>query len=427
MRILILATEDYLGAGKAALRIYKALRKEEHDAYLLVKNKINDDVRILRYGDLITESRYSKFRSLIKRFLSKFKRRIATDKDYYFLNLDGDNMFVDINALTRKLPIIPDVILVTWVSRFLEPEHLYQLHNITKAKIVFYPLDMSILTGGCHYAWTCEGFKTNCTKCPAILDESSKNYPAIRLKEKDKYYSKSEASIVVASDQLLEQARKSFLFRDSESISKALIPIDKTVFNREFRILAKKIFNIPDNSKVIFYGSSFTNEKRKGMRYFVEALKVLHAKYILDERERSNIFILLGGNASDESIKNDIPFNVVFAGYIKDDRLLSIAYQASEVFVSTSVQDSGPMMVNESIMCGTPVVAFQVGVSNDLIKDNVSGYKVESGNHEEIAKALHRILKLNEKEFEQLSISTRNLGLEKTSESVFVQSLIEAI
>jgi glycosyltransferase involved in cell wall biosynthesis len=114
-----------------------------------------------------------------------------------------------------------------------------------------------------------------------------------------------------------------------------------------------------------------------------------------------------------------IPFPVVFTGYITDDLTLSKAYQSADLFVSTSIQDSGPMMVNESIMCGTPVVAFEVGVVPDLVKDGVSGYRVPVMDTAALSKNMAKVLELNKQERNELELSTYTFAHNLTSFNIF--------
>ena len=50
------------------------------------------------------------------------------------------------------------------------------------------------------------------------------------------------------------------------------------------------------------------------------------------------------------------------------------------------------MMINESMMSGTPVVAFQMGVAEDLIEDGANGAIAMLGDAREFAAGLQRVL-----------------------------------
>jgi glycosyltransferase involved in cell wall biosynthesis len=45
-------------------------------------------------------------------------------------------------------------------------------------------------------------------------------------------------------------------------------------------------------------------------------------------------------------------------------------------------------MINESIMCGTPVVSFRMGVAEDLIINGETGYIVKLKNIRDLANGI---------------------------------------
>jgi glycosyltransferase involved in cell wall biosynthesis len=413
MRILVLSTYDHGGAGKASFRLFDAFRLSGHQALMLVKYKQNfNESSILYIYDLVNVDEPA-------------TDKVETDEDYYFYGIHDFEYNLNVQQLVDRLPFVPELIVVTWVSFFINARDIALMQELTGAKVVYYPMDMSVLTGGCHYAWNCLGYTRDCSHCPAILDDAEKERAVANLEMKFRSNASMKAQLVVGSDQLLSQGSHASAFSYLAEIPKVLLPVKEEVFNSKVRTLAKTIFGIPESSKVIFFGAQTTNEKRKGVHLFVEALN--HLSSIVDSTLRSQIYILLGGNVTNNEFISSIPFSFGFSGYITDDRFLSVAYQAAHVYVSSSIQDSGPMMINEAVMCGTPVVSFSVGVSRDLILDGTSGYLVEVGDTKEMARKIKSILQMSESDFQQMSNSTNKVGLELTSEKIFVDKFIVAV
>ena len=60
-------------------------------------------------------------------------------------------------------------------------------------------------------------------------------------------------------------------------------------------------------------------------------------------------------------------------GRIKDDRVLSLAYSAADVYAIASLQESFGQTVTESMACGTPVAAFATGGIVDMVRPGITG------------------------------------------------------
>ncbi len=79
---------------------------------------------------------------------------------------------------------------------------------------------------------------------------------------------------------------------------------------------------------------------------------------------------------------------------IRDDRILALAYQSADIFISPSLEDSGPMMVNEAMMCGTPVVAFNIGIAKEFITSDI-GYLAKWNDAVDLSRGIEHLLLLN--------------------------------
>jgi len=69
------------------------------------------------------------------------------------------------------------------------------------------------------------------------------------------------------------------------------------------------------------------------------------------------------------------------------------------------------MMINQSIMCGTPVVSFEMGVAQDLVKDGETGYRAKIKDSVDLAQGIYSILALEPDKYKLLSYKCRKLAM----------------
>jgi glycosyltransferase involved in cell wall biosynthesis len=81
--------------------------------------------------------------------------------------------------------------------------------------------------------------------------------------------------------------------------------------------------------------------------------------------------------------------NISLLGYIDD----SIGFlNSGKVFLTTSKTEGLPRTVIQSISCGTPVIASNVGDMSDLVMDNKTGFLIEDYREDNFINAISSIL-----------------------------------
>jgi phosphatidylinositol alpha-1,6-mannosyltransferase len=96
--------------------------------------------------------------------------------------------------------------------------------------------------------------------------------------------------------------------------------------------------------------------------------------------------------------KYNIEQNIIFTGNISDDDILSSFYYLADlhVFPVKHIPDDPEgfgMVAIEAATHGIPTVAFATGGIVDAVKDNESGYLIESGNYEKLTEKIIELLK----------------------------------
>lgn len=302
---------------------------------------------------------------------------------------------------------------------FVNTTVLKELHQRTGAKVFQVMYDMNAVTGGCHVVWDCDRFKNDCNDCPAIKTDYFKIFAHTNLVIKYKNIKACNMGLLVAPGWSLFQANQSTLFKNGEKLIIS-VPIDLTIFTNANRDIAKRIFNIKENNKIIFAGSINIRDKRKGREFLVEALSILWEN--LNECERDKVCILIAGNNNlEDELILKIKFRKHLLDFIKDYRLLSLVYQASDVFVCPSIEDAGPMMVNEALACGTPVVGFKMGSLFDdaYIINGYNGYSVTIKDSKEISDAIKKVLFATDIERNEMTQNARQTAIDNFCENSF--------
>lgn len=280
--------------------------------------------------------------------------------------------------------------------------------QFTRAKPVVFTLhDMWSFTGHCAYSYDCDRWKTGCGQCPYMS-----TYPAITQDNshlewqlKDWIYSRSQLFIVTLSNWLTQQVQQSILKRfpiyqiPNGIDTKAYQPID--------RQLCRTALNISPHKKVLMCGASNFSDPRKGGDLLIQALQKLPASL------KADIVLLTLGQDS-RPIAKQAEIETVELGYVSSDRLKSIAYSAADLFLLPTRADNLPLMLQESMACGTPMISFKVGGVPDLVRHHVTGYLAEPYNTQDFADGIEQLL-TDEDWRAQLSQNCRTIALQEYS------------
>jgi glycosyltransferase involved in cell wall biosynthesis len=276
-----------------------------------------------------------------------------------------------------------DVIYIHWVlNGFLSFNSMEKLFKLGKP-IIFFLHDMWTFTGGCHYSFTCEKYKTECNNCPFFPEDKVKDLAYKEFYKKQKLFNKYDnLHFVSPSKWLFNCSNKSALTKNKPTF---LIPnyLDDQMFKPFDKKIAKKIMNIDRDKTVIAFGAVYVDSPYKGWNYLQQALELLEK-----DEKYNNFHILIFGSGYNKDIAERIPFKTTFAGFLSSDYALNLMYNAADVFVAPSLADNLPYTVLESLSCGTPVVAFKTGGIPDLIKHKGNGYLADYKNSQDLAKGI---------------------------------------
>ncbi|MDQ0066435.1 glycosyltransferase [Chryseobacterium lathyri] len=405
-KILVLSTGDINGAYEAMYKVAHIFKNMGHEVVMCVKNKTKTDDFIKPYTH-VQLSPVNKNLSLAERAIRKIKAKLiqpqvtvkktlTTDSKYSFLSKDEITENINVDSLLKSVGFIPDYIFTGMTIDFLNSTDLFNIQQATQAKIYNITVDMNHFTGGCHFSWGCKGYMNTCDDCPAIPDESQKPVAKDNLERKYQNAQKAGFQIIAGSGLTLEQAKKSKIYRNQKTIYNINSLIDTTLLNDQNKSIAKKIFSLEEDHFYILTGAQNMEDPRKGFKYLIEALELLDQQ--LPEDVKNKINLLVVSNSINKEFDR-VTFKKQKIDYIKDYRLLSLLYQATDVFVNSSIEDSGPMMVSEALACGTPVVGFDTGVLTNMVIDDYNGYKIPMKDSHLLAEGIKKIFELDKNQY----------------------------
>ena len=356
MKILLLNTNDISGgAAIATYRLLKGLQQNGIEAQMLVQSKKSDD-----YSVIGPQTKWQKIFGKLRPTLDSIPIRFYKQRKKIIFSpaILPDNINKKIQGIN------PDIIHLHWISAgFIKIETLAKINK----PIIWTLHDMWAFTGGCHYDEECGKYNKNCGYCPTLGSNKKNDLSYKIFKRKEKFWKNLNLTIVTPSSWLGECAKKSLLFYKTRV---EVIPngIDLNRFKPIDKNIARDILCLPKDKKLILFGAlSALGDKRKGFLLLKEALKKLSSK------ENKDIELVIFGSSKPRN-EEDLVFKTHYLGRLNDETSLAVVYSAADVMIVPSIQDNLPNTIMESIACGTPVVAFNIGGIHDMIEHQKNGY-----------------------------------------------------
>lgn len=312
--------------------------------------------------------------------------KISGDYDYYFMMIPQD-MFTSITI-----------------------EKIYERYQ--KPIIIHCP-DMYYFTGNCFFPNDCREFVNECRECPAFENSANINQAHKNFLYKKQVYNKIRCVFECNTHEKLF-FQKTFMIPSERILTKCFTldvnefkPLDVDFCRKEFGVPQKKSFII----LVRYISPQGLDWNRKGGKYLVESLNILYDNLTIEERKTCLIMFI--GVTQNECMINT-EFDSLCIGIVNRVGLIK-AFNASSVFLCPSIDDAGPSMVNQSMACSTPVVAFNQGTAIDVLENGISGFKTNLYNSKGLAEGLHNIIKMNSFTYKLLRETTRETALKYNS------------
>jgi glycosyltransferase involved in cell wall biosynthesis len=363
------------------LRLQTGLRRRGVDARVLCRDRTRDDsVELPR-------------RDRLERFIRHFTCRLGLNEIHCLSSFDLPHT----EAVQRA-----DVL--DFHCMYHNYFNYLALPALSREKPVVLTLhDMWPLTGHCHNSLDCTRWRTGCGRCPYLDVSPAVDRDATRWEWRLKRwaYQRSRLTVVAPSAWLAGLARQSILGR----FPVHHIPngVDTTVFRPLDPAMCRSILGIPPGKKVLLFVVDSMTRSLKGSDLLVEALQQLPASL------RQEVFLLLLGHKT-EALARLTQLPALGLGFVSSHALKVVAYSAAHLFVFPTRADNFPLVVLESLACGTPVVSFRVGGVPESVRHGVTGYVADPGNPAALAAGIVEVLGAGS-ELESMRATCRKLVL----------------
>lgn len=377
MKILFVNTNDTSGgAARAAMRIMRGVQQSGVEAQMFVKDKYSQSSDVILLSAYAPSSNW--LLDIFKWVIQKFKNRYHMFK-WHPYKRTKQNVFMsdlrhtDIHGALQKLDY--DIVHLHWINnRFLDIDELKKVHK----PIVWTLHDSWPFTGVCHLPYECKKYETQCGACPVLGSNKERDLSCEVFYKKWEAYQDLDLHIVTPSRWIGECAKRSALLGRYPI---TVIPncIDTELYQPMDKADVRKSLGLEENKRYLLFGAmQATTDKNKGFKQLLDALRSISG---------ANLELIIYG--TNENLDNyDIPLSYRSIGYVHNDAIMTQLYNAADVTIVPSLSENLSNTIMESLSCGTPVVAFNIGGNSDMIEHKQNGYLAKELDSEDLAKGI---------------------------------------
>jgi glycosyltransferase involved in cell wall biosynthesis len=390
MKIVHLSTYDTGGAGIASIRLHHALMEQGVDsAYFSLFGNNQNVANHFVQTPIKTNPIFKALNHLgfpITQAQKNWQKTKHLKGHYEMLSFPETDYRPELHPAVKEA----DIVHLHFVSNFINYPTFFK--EIQKP-IVWTLHDMNPFMGCFHY-------QNDLTQ--------NKNFEAINQAFQDEkeqaLQSVNNLQIVTPSDWLLKQSQKSKVLGKFKH-TRIYNGIDSDIFKPLSQTDIRQSLQLPEDKIIFLFIAENVANSRKGFSILEETI----ANLAFDKNKV--LFLALG-----KSPKSGSHPNIQFLGHIAEEAKLAQIYNAADAFILPSLEDNLPNTMVESLMCGTPVIAFANGGMQDEIETGKNGILVSEIGSSNLSMAIQQFLtgafELNKQDISELAKSKYDAKLQ---------------
>ncbi len=343
----------------------KVIRNLQISSYDLIGNKFNGHDLHLYLREQLIDS---------KQLVLYKESKDPNTFEFDFLSKDATK-----NLLLQKIFYETDILHLHLVHNIIDLNYLPIITQLKPTIITLH--DPFFLAGHCVHHFDCDKWKTHCKDCPYLdtVFPIEKDYSSLNFELKKQAIQNSQISAIVASKWLEKKVKQSPIWAGKKIY---LLPfgIDQNLFKPEDSVKVRRELGISKGDLVLM--CRINDGPFKGLDIIKEALSKIKSK-----KPITLITVDQKGHLDEYKKK----LNIIEYDWIKDDKLLVSLYQACDIFLMPSRQETFGMMAVESMSCGKMVLSINgEGTALPEVIDSPNcGLSVEE---KEFSKELQRLI-----------------------------------
>jgi glycosyltransferase involved in cell wall biosynthesis len=417
-RILVLsATDPTKALGAVALNFYNALKAHGYEVDFLTKHRVMGRPEFKYVLDLTRWPNYIRYK------LNKRQERISTHKGSD-IEQQGNHAFdygreddppIAVEKVLKQIDKQYDAVFVVFWYQMLSYKTIEAIYNKLHCQIHIRCADNQPIAGGCHFIGGCPRLSEGCGECPGLVHGAADDFTRFNIEYRKQVLAKVHP-IIYGNTHMQMIYRQAALLKDYDRLETVYPLVDNDHFHPVDKQQARQQLGLPTNKFILFFGSTVLTEERKGMKYLLQALDIFYDQ--LTDEQRNDVLLVIAGHHVD-ALREHIRFEMKDVGFVPFNQL-PLYYAMANAYLSPSIDDAGPSMVNQSLSCGTPVVAFNIGTALDMILHENTGYCAQLRDAADFAKGISNIYQSTPEEYQAMCEECRHVAMKKTSEEAFV-------